>query len=150
MFTNIKIISGGQSGVDRAALDFAIKHNIPCCGWCPAGRLAEDGTTDNKYPLQETPSSEYSARTKKNIEDSDGTLIIIQENIDKATQLTIDYANDINKPFTIINLCDTEDENAKIIEKWILTNKINVLNIAGPRESISPGIYNKTYKLLNG
>jgi predicted Rossmann-fold nucleotide-binding protein len=71
-----RIISGGQTGVDRAALDVALELGIPCGGWCPKGRLAEDGSIDLRYPLKETNSSEYRERTEKNVEDSDGTLIL--------------------------------------------------------------------------
>ncbi len=74
----MKIISGGQSGVDRAALDFCLENNIPCGGWCPKGRMAEDGRISDKYPLIETESEDYAERTRLNVENSDGTLIIFR------------------------------------------------------------------------
>ncbi len=83
------IISGGQSGVDRAALDFALKHRISCGGWCPLGRMAEDGKIPNRYPLKETESEDPSFRTRKNIEDSDGSLIIYSHEMDEGTRYTI-------------------------------------------------------------
>jgi predicted Rossmann fold nucleotide-binding protein DprA/Smf involved in DNA uptake len=145
--THIKIISGGQTGVDRAALDFAIKHNISCGGWCPKGRMAEDGTISSKYPLKETISSTYNERTKRNIEDSDATLIFYSQFMDAGTKVTVDYCTNFNKSLLIINLND----NLPIakINNWLEQNNINNLNIAGPRESNSPGIYRKTYEILN-
>ncbi|MCD6446738.1 MAG: putative molybdenum carrier protein, partial [Candidatus Marinimicrobia bacterium] len=70
-----KIISGGQTGADRAGLDAAMELNIPVGGWCPKGRKSEDGPIDNKYPLQETTSGDYRVRTERNVKESDGTLI---------------------------------------------------------------------------
>lgn len=102
--SNIKIISGGQTGVDRAALDFAIENKISCSGWCPKGRVAEDGKISEKYPLHETTSSDYHDRTKKNIEVSDATLIIHGGNIDKGTKLTADLCSKLNKPVYSVNL----------------------------------------------
>ena len=145
--THIKIISGGQTGVDRAALDFALKYNIPCGGWCPKGRLAEDGRIPEKYPLNETTTSKYSERTEKNISDCDATLIIYSNSLDIGTKLTMDLCSEYNKPLLVIDL----DNNVSIdrLINWIQNQHINILNIAGPRESNSPGIYNKTLDFLN-
>ncbi len=85
-----KIISGGQTGVDRAALDVAIELELPCGGWCPRGRLAEDGTVPDRYPLQETRSAEYAERTERNVIDSDGTLIIATRPLTGGTALTVE------------------------------------------------------------
>src|SRR5580765_7508822 len=74
-----KLVSGGQTGADRAALDFAIEHAIPHGGWCPAGRLAEDGTIPSRYRLTETPGSDYAQRTERNVRDSDGTVVFSTE-----------------------------------------------------------------------
>ena len=144
--THIKIISGGQTGVDRAALDFALKHNIPCGGWCPKDRLAEDGRIPEKYPLNETTTSKYNERTEKNISDSDATLILYSNSLDHGTKLTMDLCSDYNKPLLVIDL-----ENSVLTDRlinWIQNQQINILNIAGPRESNSPGIYDKSLKLL--
>lgn len=75
-FSELKIVSGGQTGVDRAALDVALELGLPCGGWCPKGRKAEDGVIHSRYPLKETPSEEYNERTTWNVRDSDGTLIV--------------------------------------------------------------------------
>lgn len=147
IFSNIKIISGGQTGVDRAALDFALKYNIPCGGWCPKGRLAEDGLIPDKYPLKESTTSDYNERTEKNISDSDATLVIHSNRVDIGTKLTIDLCSEYNKPLLAIDL-----NNNVLIDRlinWIQIHHINILNIAGPRESNSPGIYDKTLDLLN-
>ena len=87
-----RIISGGQTGVDRAALDAALEYNFPCGGWCPKGRLAEDGIISQKYPLKETESSEYEVRTKLNVRGSDGTLILTWGKPTGGTTLTVEFA----------------------------------------------------------
>lgn len=142
----IKIVSGGQTGVDRAALDFAIKYKISCGGCCPKGRIAEDGKISDKYPLNETTTSDYKERTEKNIIDSDATLIIYSSRIDDGTNLTIELSSKYNKPLFELNL----EDGSKIPDliNWIQKNNIQVLNIAGPRESSSPGIYKKTLTYL--
>ncbi len=147
IFSNIKIISGGQTGVDRAALDFALKYNIPCGGWCPKGRQAEDGRIPEKYPLNETTTTNYNERTEKNISDSDGTLIIHSNRIDYGTKSTMDLCPEYNKPLQVIDL----RKNISLLGlfNWMQTHQIRILNIAGPRESNSPGIYDKTLDLLN-
>lgn len=128
-----KIISGGQTGVDRAALDAALSLGIACGGWCPKGRRAEDSEIDSKYPLKETPEKDYSQRTEWNVRDSDGTLIITYGIPSGGTSLTLEIAKKINKPCMVIDL-DHPPEFA-VIHQWINTEKISVLNIAGPRKS---------------
>ena len=140
------IISGGQTGVDRAALDFAMEHNIPCGGWCPKGRLAEDGMIDEKYPLKETSTSLYVVRTRLNVEDSDGTLILHEGEIGNGTQYTAEYAGAKKKPVLLVNM--GKDDAAGRLGKWVKAHGIEVLNIAGPRESTSPGIYHKALGFL--
>lgn len=146
-----KIVSGGQTGVDRAALDAAIRNNIPHGGWCPKGRLAENNTTIPEfYDLIETVESDVSIRTKLNIRDSSGTLILIPKwpnEIKDGTILTIDEAKIQKKPYYIVNL--SAENNYHDIYSWIKENKISILNIAGPRESSSKGIYDKTFKFLD-
>ena len=141
-----KIISGGQTGVDRAALDVALELAIPCGGWCPAGRRAEDGVLDKKYPLQETESYRYDVRTRLNIDDSDGTLIISPTPLTSGTALTRNFARKTDKPLLIISPKALFD--AELIEPWLKEYRIAILNIAGPRESGQPGIYQQTTEIL--
>jgi len=143
---NLNIISGGQSGVDRAALDFAMQHKIPCGGWCPAGRLAEDGIIPDHYPLRETASSDHSERTRMNIDESDGTLIIFINEMDEGTNYTRRYAEETGKPVYVIDEASRTDPTA--FRNWMEENKIRVLNVAGPRESSGEGTYKFAYKVL--
>ena len=144
-----KIISGGQTGADRAALDFAIKHDIPYGGWVPKGRKTEDGTLPERYKLQEMPTGKYSKRTEQNILDSDGTLIVSHEYLTGGSALTEFLAEKHKKPCVHIDLNkQNQKEAALIIDKWMKTNKIEVLNVAGPRASKDPKIYQATLELL--
>ncbi len=145
---NITIISGGQTGVDRAALDFALKNNIQCGGWCPLGRLAEDGIISDKYPLKEATTSEYEERTRLNVKDSDGTLILYENEMDEGTVLTHKLALALNKSVLTIKLPVGQAFNKEQLSNWITQNNISELNIAGPRENSSPGIYKLTYSFL--
>lgn len=133
-----KIVSGGQTGVDRAALDAAQAAGVPVGGWCPQGRRAEDGTIDQRYPLQETPSSDYAQRTAWNVRDSDGTLILVQGEARGGTALTIEEAQQRGKPLLEAKI-QTADLAA--IREWVQVHDITVLNVAGPRASEAPGIY---------
>lgn len=145
------IISGGQTGVDRAALDAAIALGINHGGWCPKGRLAEDGTIDIKYNLKETTTEKYPQRTDWNVRDSDGTLIISNKKSSRGTSLTIRCCNSRNKPVLSVNPDSDEiatSLNGSMISKWIKDHNIKVLNVAGPRESSSQGIYDKSFQLL--
>lgn len=142
------IYSGGQTGVDRAAIDFALKNNIPCGGWCPKGRLAEDGKIPENYPLRETMTTSYSYRTELNVRDSNGTLVIYSGPLSNGSELTINKAKDMNKPLMLIDLDNTGEMLKKNFLGWIKKNHIIVLNIAGPRASSNPGIYLRTMKLL--
>ncbi len=147
--TKLKIISGGQTGVDRAALDAAIKLGISHGGWCPKGRLAEDGTIRSAYSLQETQTSDYAERTLLNIRDSDATLIIIPGDITQITDgtvLTKKSVEEQNKPFLILDLSH-EIDLLNVLD-WIKVNNIKILNIAGPRESQSHGIYNRSLLIV--
>ena len=145
--STIKIYSGGQSGVDRAALDAAILLNINHGGWCPKGRQAEDGRIDSSYLLTETDSSDYRVRTQLNVRDSDATLILFTGILEGGTKYTYEYASKIEKPVLLFNINIKPD--LKNITDWILENKISVLNIAGPRESKNPGIYIKAKNIIS-
>jgi hypothetical protein len=142
-----KIISGGQTGVDRAALDVAIELGIDYGGWCPKGKLAEDGIIPAHYRLTETPMATYSQRTEWNVRDSDGTLIITQANIlEGGTKLTVQQAINYHRPYFILDI-DKRDAVQSAID-WIKINKIHTLNVAGPRASKSPNIYSHAVKRL--
>lgn len=138
-----KIISGGQTGVDRAALDLALELGILCGGWCPQGRRAEDGFIPLRYPLEETSSPAYPWRTELNVQDADGTLIVTWAFPMGGTALTIKLAQKHRKPYIIVDL--TQEADASLVKEWIKQNKIQVLNIAGPRESEAPGIYERAF-----
>ena len=134
-----KIISGGPTGADRAALAVALALGLPVGGGCPPGRRAEDGTIPDRYPLAETPEHNYEARTRRNIEDSDGTLILNLGTLDGGTALTADHARQVGKPCLVVAL-EAGIEPAAF-RAWLDRNQIAVLNVAGPRESQRPGVY---------
>jgi predicted Rossmann-fold nucleotide-binding protein len=142
-----KIISGGQTGVDRAALDVALELGIPCGGWCPKGRLAEDGSIDSQYPLKETDSSEYEERTEKNVKDSDGTLILTWGAPTGGTAFTIKMAEKHKKPYLVIDLSKNMDSTDAV--NWIKAQGIALLNVAGPRETKAPGINKRANAFLH-
>jgi hypothetical protein len=141
-----KIISGGQTGVDRAALDVALELNLPCGGWCPRGRRAEDGPIPDRYPLAETPRQNYPQRTARNVRDSDGTLVLVYGSPDRGTALTIRLARDHRKPLLIVDLSGKTDVAS--VQAWAQTHDVRVLNVAGPRESSCPGIYARAAEFL--
>lgn len=144
-----KIVSGGQTGADRAALDFAIQHSIPYSGWVPKGRKAEDGAVPESYRLQEMPTSDYSQRTEKNVLDSNGTLIISHGMLTGGSAMTEFYAERHHKPCLHIDLDRASfEEAAARIRAWIEDFSIQVLNVAGPRAGKDPEIYPSTFKLL--
>jgi hypothetical protein len=133
--TVARIISGGQTGVDRAALDFAIDHNILHGGWCPKGRRAEDGRIDDRYMLIETKSAKYEERTEKNILNADGTLILDTGTLSGGTALTADLCLKHLKPLHIIDLDEINETTRDEFWRWIGENAVRILNIAGSRES---------------
>jgi hypothetical protein len=144
-----KIISGGQTGADRAGLDWAIAHNMPHGGWCPAGRLAEDGRIDDQYQLKEMESPGYRQRTKRNVQGSDGTLILNLGALEGGTFSTVRFAEKQGKPHLVIALDDGVTEEAiASVREWLVNNSIQVLNIAGPRESKRPGVYDLTLEMM--
>jgi hypothetical protein len=136
MFT--KIVSGGQTGVDRAALDVALELGVPCGGWCPQGRRAEDGRIDDRYPLNETPWDGYPQRTEWNVRDSDGTLVLHRGRARGGTALTLRLARRYGRPALAVDLATAPA--AGVVRQWIAREGIARLNVAGPRESEHPGI----------
>jgi hypothetical protein len=145
----IKIVSGGQTGVDRAALDTAIKLGLPHGGWIPKGRRTESGILPAKYLLKETRSYSYSERTEKNVVDSDGTLIISRGPLAGGSDYTRQMAVKHNRPWFHIDLSRTAAFHAATaIRDWILAKGLEVLNVAGPRASEDPTIYEYTLNIL--
>ncbi|ROR35013.1 YpsA SLOG family protein [Inmirania thermothiophila] len=133
-----RIVSGGQSGVDRAALDVALALGLPAGGWCPAGRRAEDGPIPARYPLRETPSADYAQRTAWNVRDSDATLILHRGPLAGGTRLTRELAERHGRPCLCIDLAAVPDPAA--VRRWLTAHGVGSLNVAGPRETQSPGI----------
>ncbi len=144
-----KIISGAQTGADRAALDFAINNDLPHGGWVPRGRKAEDGPVPEHYQVKEAPTSEYSRRTELNVIDSDGTLILSHGELSGGSALTQKLAEKHAKPCLHINLNQKPEFQATVdITHWISANGIEVLNVAGSRASHDPKIYASTLNIL--
>lgn len=141
-------MSGGQTGVDRAALDVAVTLGLPCGGWCPKGRRAEDGTIPSRYPLRETPSEAYAQRTEWNVRDSDGTLVLSRGELGSGTAHTVEIAARLGRPCLIVNLAEPPDVSA--VRAWLTRHGITVLNVAGPRENTSPGVYRRAAGFLRG
>jgi hypothetical protein len=141
-----RIASGGQTGVDRAALDAAQALGLPSGGWCPRGRLAEDGSIDARYPLQETPSDDYSQRTEWNVRDSDGTLVLTRGRASGGTAYTIAIARRLGKPLLVLDMEQEPDPLA--LRAWSSAEGIATLNVAGPRESQRPGIHEQARRFL--
>ena len=141
-----KIVSGGQTGVDRGALDAALERQFPCGGWCPKGRLAEDGPIDKAYPLNETPTANYPERTELNIRFSDGTLILTEGPLTGGTALTERLAIKHGRPVLVIELSDPT--GLAKAHTWIMRKDLRILNVAGPRESGSPGIQERSRRFI--
>ena len=145
-----RIVSGGQTGVDRAALDAAIELGLPAGGWCPRGRRAEDGPIAARYAMNETPSARYPQRTRWNARDSDATLILNRGPLEGGTLLTRDYAMRVlGKPVRVVQL-DGADPGVAAARAWLEANRVRVLNVAGPREGSRPGIYAEARAWLAG
>jgi hypothetical protein len=136
-----KIISGGQTGADRAALDFAIEHSIPHGGWCPAGRLAEDGKIHRRYRLKQTPSSVPAQRTEWNVRDADATVIFsIRRTLSGGSKLTQEFARSFQK--SCLQLSRTADSKTapRKLRRFLKKHSVQILNVAGPRLSSEPNI----------
>jgi hypothetical protein len=137
-----KVISGGQTGVDRAALDAALEAGIPAGGCCPRGRKAEDGIIPEIYPLQELDNARYSSRTERNVVDGDGTLILNKGPLTEGTRATYDFTVQHAKPCLVVQLDAEQVVEPRQVMAWIEERGIRVLNVAGPRESKCPrGIF---------
>ena len=141
-----RIVSGGQTGVDRAALDVAIALQIPHGGWCPLGRIAEDGPIPDCYQLEEHPSPKYADRTKRNVIDSDATLVLYRSSLEGGTLKTFKYAGDLGQP--CLKICLKRPGRMERVCDWLVSNRVRTLNIAGPRASKEPEIYQYAFDYL--
>ncbi|WP_319557864.1 putative molybdenum carrier protein [Thiomicrorhabdus sp.] len=144
----VKVISGGQTGADRAALDAGLKNDFPIGGSCPVGRIAEDGVIERRYPLVEFGEG-YPPRTRKNVLDADGTVIFYESDLNGGTKATLDFCIDRKTPYILIDsraLAVTQA--ARLIEQFIAESEIETLNVAGPRASKSPQIYSYVKQTL--
>jgi len=143
------IVSGGQTGVDRAALDFAIQHGLHHGGWCPRGRLAENGIIPPVYRVRETDSADYDERTEKNVLDSDATFIVVRaKELSGGTAFTKTCADHHGRPLLVVCERDGLSQGAAALSTFLKQNKIRTLNVAGPRESQAPGLGKFVYELL--
>jgi hypothetical protein len=131
-----KIVSGGQTGVDRGALDAALATGFPCGGWCPANRSAEDGPIPDRYPVTPLSSRGNRQRTRQNVLDSDGTAILFHESLKGGTLFTHDLCRREHKPYIVLDATRiSESAAAAAIVRFITENDIRILNVAGPRSS---------------
>ena len=143
----MRVVSGGQTGVDRAALDAAMALGIPCGGWCPKGRKAEDGPIASRYPLTETPSETYAQRTEWNVRDADGTLaLVLGGPLTGGTAETVEHARRLGRPYLVLDV--TQAPAPAVVAAWVERYGIRTLNVAGPRESKAPGMYRRAAQWL--
>ena len=146
----LKIISGGQTGVDRAALDVALRHGIECGGWCPAGRLDEFGKIPDHYPVQELQGGGFTERTLQNVKDSGGTVIVYRDHLGGGTAQTVYFCLELKRPHELIDASEISAEGAaKLIAYFVDKTKIDVLNVAGPRQSEWPEGYDYASRALS-
>src|SRR5215831_13003467 len=144
-----RVVSGGQTGVDRGALDAALERGVPCGGWCPAGRMAEDGVIPARYPVTELPDAGYDERTHKNVEDSDGTLIVTFGAASGGTARTIQICRKLGRPHLIVDAASITFEEAVCqAVRFVREEDIRRLNVAGPRASGEPRAHEYACSLL--
>lgn len=143
------IISGGQTGADRAALDAALDAGAPCGGWCPEGRRAEDGPIDPRYPLTELSGAGYRRRTRRNVIDSDATVILSSLPLTGGTAQAHGDCVAHRRPCLVIDTAADEPAAAAVkIDALIRDHRVARLNVAGPRASGQPGVYDYTYQVI--
>ncbi|MGE5208188.1 MAG: putative molybdenum carrier protein [Alphaproteobacteria bacterium] len=145
----MKIVSGGQTGVDRATLDVALQHEVECGGWCPAGRLDEFGRIPDQYPLRELQAGGFTERSLRNVKDSDGTVVIYPGKLYGGTEQTVRFCIEFGRPHELIDASRLVIEDAaKLIAEFVRNNKISTLNVAGPRQSEWPEGYDYAFQAL--
>lgn len=142
----LRLVSGGQTGVDRAALDLGLELGLEVGGWCPNGRRAEDGEIPPRYPLRETPSRRYAQRTAWNVRNSDATLILYRGELSGGSALTARLAARMGRPMLTVDLSQSPDPAAA--RGWVEAHRVRVLNVAGPREAGCPGIADQARAFL--
>jgi hypothetical protein len=145
----LEVISGGQTGVDRGALDAALEAGTPCGGWCPQGRLAEDGPIPGRYPLRELAGGDYPQRTRRNVQDSDGTLVLHFGPVSGGTQYTITCCRELGRPVCLIDGSEVPPEAASsVAQAFVDSHGIRRLNVAGPRASHCGQAYDYSRSVL--
>jgi hypothetical protein len=148
--TKFKIVSGGQTGVDRAALDVALKHHVKCGGWCPAGRIDEEGKIPDRYPLKDLKKGGNEERTEQNVRDSDGTIIIYFHELSGGTAHTVDCCIQDRQPHRLIDAAKYSPEDAAtLMVAFVVDHDVEVLNIAGPRASQWAGAYAYAFRAVD-
>lgn len=144
-----KIVSGGQTGADRGGLDAALELGVMCGGWCPLGRIAEDGAVPPEYPLKEAKTSDYPTRTRMNVCDSDGTVVFTYGAPERGSLLTLQTATKMFRPKLQLDLVRvTESDAAAQVRAFVEKHQIQVLNVAGNRESKAPGIQRRVAAVM--
>lgn len=146
-----RIVSGGQTGVDRAALDAALRHGVPCGGWCPGDRWAEDGQIPDRYPLREADSADPARRTEANVRDSDATAIIATRPLTGGTRLTAELARRMGRPLCLLDAGAADIE--RMVDKLLAfldEHAVSVLNVAGPRRSQAPALEGVAGAVIGG
>ncbi len=147
----MKIVSGGQTGVDMAALEFARANGLSYGGWVPKGRTNECGRISEDFEgLTETRSEDVIERTRLNVASGDATVVFIDGSTSPGTQQTIAFASDVGKPHLVVDLRDGIESCTRQVETWLLAHPVGILNIAGPRASEAPGIGAKVTEVLRG
>jgi hypothetical protein len=148
---SIKIVSGGQAGVERAALDAAMEAGVACGGWCAEGRTAEDGRIPDRYPVCELAGAGYRTRVQQNVRDSDATLIIASGGPEDGTTKPARYCRFTKRPMILID-ADTMEVEAAVtaVAEFIELHQVGVLNVAGPKASKRPGVYEYARRVVAG
>jgi hypothetical protein len=144
-----KIISGGQVGPERAALDAAIKNGFKTGGWCPKGKQCADGTLPSGYALKETASAEPAQKTELNVRDANGTIVFYEGQQDAFTHIINEYSVKHRKPYLLVNLNNDAQEEKEIIKVWADANKIVTLNITSDEKHATKDNYNRTLAIMN-